>query len=383
MIIEQKQWKKVQGWKDIGSQNVGQKANLVLAFGSTAQVKNLETYKQLLSWYPKAEIVLGSSAGEILGANVSDDTVVVTAISFKDTVIKTFKAEINTFEESYDVGLQLSKKISTEGLVHVMIFTDGLKVNGSKFIAGLQESVLKNISITGGFAGDGMDFKETALGLNDSAKSGNIIAVGFYGNSLKVGYGSLGGWDSFGVERIITKSHDNILYEMDGKPALPLFKEYLGEKAKDLPASGLLFPLNIRIKTHSGKEVNIVRSFLKVDEETQSITFFADVPEGVPARLMKANFDRLIEASGGAATMSLVGLDNNKPELAILVPCIGRKAVLKERTEEELDEVKNIIGDQAVMAGFYGYGEFCPSDPNEKRCHIHNQTMTLTTFKEI
>lgn len=383
MIIEQKQWTQAEEWQEVGPQNVQQKADLVLSFGSTTRVKDPLIYKQLLEWYPKAEIIIGSSAGEIIGTNVSDDTVVTTAISFKNTKIKTFKTEINSSEESYTVGLHLSKTIPIEDLVHIMVFTDGLKVNGDKFLVGLQESILKNISVTGGFTADGMNFKETVLGLNSPAKPGNIVVIGFYGNSLKVGYGSMGGWDSFGVERVITKSHDNVLYELDGKPALPLFKEYLGEKAKELPSSGLLFPLSLRIKTALGKEINIIRSFLKVDESAQSLTFFADVPQGTPARLMKANFDRLIEAAGQAATMSLIGLDNNKAEFAFLIPCIGRKAVLKERTEEELEEVQNIIGNQAIIAGLYSYGEFCPSNPQEKQCYMYNQTMTLTTFKEI
>jgi hypothetical protein len=170
---------------------------------------------------------------------------------------------------------------------------------------------------------------------------------------------------------------------MDKKPVLALFKEYLGEKARELPGSGLLFPLSFKIKTSSGKDANIVRSFKSTDDANQSLTFFADVPEGAPAQLMMANLDRLIDGASEAATLSRVGLGGNQAELAILVSCIGRREVLKTRTEEELEEVQNIIGNQAPVAGFYSYGELCPSTPDEKQCQMHNQTMTITTFKEI
>ena len=81
---------------------------------------------------------------------------------------------------------------------------------------------------------------------NDKVDSGLVAAVGYYGENLKVGYASLGGWDSFGPERLITKSEANVLFELDGKSALEIYKNYLGNYADGLPATGLLFPLCIR-----------------------------------------------------------------------------------------------------------------------------------------
>ena len=210
-----------------------------------------------------------------------------------------------------------------------------------------------------------------------------MIGVGFYGSALKVGYGSLGGWDPFGLERTITRSKDNVLYELDGQPALKLYKEYLGEEqAKGLPGTGLLFPLRLRMKS-GGKEAEVVRTILAVDEKEQSMTFAGDMPEGTQVSLMKANFDRLVDGAAGAASMSVESLGSNKAQLAILISCIGRKLVLKERVEEEIEAVRGVIGNEAAIIGFYSYGELCPVAATEKQCELHNQTMTITTFREM
>jgi hypothetical protein len=234
-------------------------------------------------------------------------------------------------------------------------------------------------SITGGLSGDGDRFKETLV-LWDSAPAKDTVAViGFYGNRLRVGYGSLGGWDPFGPERLITRSEGNVLYALDGQSALQLYKKYLGEHAKGLPATGLLFPLSIKLK---GSDTPIVRTILSVDENNQSLTFAGDVPEGAYACLMKANFDRLIDGAVSAAKTSHIALGETSADLAILISCVGRKLVLRQRIEEEVEGVRDILGDHTVLAGFYSYGEISPFTPNAK-CELHNQTMTITTFAEV
>ena len=111
------------------------------------------------------------------------------------------------------------------------------------------------------------------------------------------------------------------------------------------------------------------------------MTFAGDMPEGVVSVLMKANFDRLVDGASGAAKAGRDSLGASA-ELAILISCIGRKLVLKERVEEETEAVRSMLGEDTVMAGFYSYGEICPVAPTEKQCRLHNQTMTITTLRE-
>jgi len=379
MTTEQRKWTKGTGWTTISNNNLKTSAQLVFLFGETSLLKdprNLETVK---SFYPNAHILSCSTAGEIIGVQVLDNSLVVTAVYFQDTGLRFAKTKIEKMEDSLSAGEKLANSLPKEGLTHVLVISDGLHVNGSKLVNGLKANLPKDVSITGGLAGDQDRFKETVVGLDSLPEAYTIAVVGFYGTNIKIGYGSMGGWDPFGPERLVTKSKDNVLYELDGQSALELYKKYLGDQAKGLPASGLLFPLSLR---KEGKETGLVRTILSIDEKEGSMTFAGDVPEGHYVRLMKANFERLVDGAGGAASMSHESLKASSPDLAILISCIGRKLVLKQRTEEEIERVQEILGKTTAMTGFYSYGEICPVTPTEKQCELHNQTMTITTFSE-
>lgn len=382
MKSEQRKWTAQTGWTQTSSYQFPNPPQLVLVFGSSSLVSNSKYFDEIKSFYPNSHILECSTAGEIMNTTVSDNSLIVTAVLFEKTTLSFGETTISSAEESLLAGEKLANQLPADNLIHVMVFSDGLKVNGTTLVKGLRNKLPSSVSVTGGLVGDGSDFKHTYVGLDKTAEEGKIVVVGFYGDSLKVGYGSLGGWDTFGPERLITKSKDNILYELDHKPALKLYKDYLGEQAKGLPGTGLLFPLSLRLKTDEGTETEVVRTLLAVGEEDQSMTFAGDMPTGTYAKLMKANFDRLIDGASGAAKMSLQSSSAGSPQLAILISCIGRKLVLKERVEEELEAVRAVVGQTAVMTGFYSYGEICPTAPTEKRCQLHNQTMTITIFRE-
>jgi hypothetical protein len=244
----------------------------------------------------------------------------------------------------------------------------------------MKQALPDDVVVTGGLSGDGERFERTLVCANEMPIEGCVAALGFYGTKLRVGFGSLGGWDPFGPERLITRSKDNVLYELDNQSALALYKRYLGPHAAGLPATGLLFPLALRMGSAESRH-GLVRTILSINEEEQSLTFAGDVPEGSYARLMKANFERLIDGAIGAARACHERISENSAELAILISCVGRKLVLKQRIEEEVEGVREVLGPGAAITGFYSYGEISPHTPTAK-CELHNQTMTITTFAE-
>jgi len=382
MKIEQRKWTQAGGWQTTKDVGFLESPQLVIVFGARQILSDTKHYEEVKAAFPNSHLLMPSTAGEILDNEVSDKTLSLSAVKFEKTELKFASAGITDTSESEALAKKLAEQLPKEGLVHVMVFSDGLRVNGTSLVSGLTEALPSDVSVTGGLLGDGSDFKETLVGLDEAPHSGQVVVIGFYGDSLKVGYGSLGGWDPFGPERLITKSKHNVLYEIDGQPALGLYKQYLGDQAKDLPSSGLLFPMSIRLP-HDDAEVEVVRTLLSVNEADQSMTFAGDMPEGVYAKLMKANFERLVDGASGAANMSLEAIGQNEAELAILISCIGRKLVLKERIEEEIDAVRSVVGEKAAIAGFYSYGEICPTAATEKQCQLHNQTMTTTTFREV
>jgi hypothetical protein len=363
----------------IPKENFGSEANLVLLFGSPKKIKKKELINKLKSVYPKACILGCSSAGEIINTHVLDESLIVTVISFRTTTVRSAMVSITNAEDSYKAGTELAKFLYAEDLKHIFVLSEGLGINGSELVLGLKENLAPGVTLTGGLSADGDKFEETYVMLNNDPVRNAVAAIGFYGKDLRVGYGSFGGWDTFGPERVVTRSRGNILYELDGKSALTLYKQYLGEHAKGLPATGLLFPLNLRTKDSSRP---VVRTLLAVNEQDQSMTFAGEIPENSYARLMKANIERLIEGAADAARTSYETIGGDNIQLAILISCIGRKLVLKQRIEEEIEAVRDILGEKAVYTGFYSYGEISPFSKNDT-CELHNQTMTITCMYEV
>jgi hypothetical protein len=379
MRIEQCHWTSTEGWKPDKPGKLGDTVHLVLIFGATQLLKNRTEFDYIYNAYPKAQFLGCSTAGEICGTSVLDDSLCLTAIQFNKTAIQGTSVKINDPLDSFSAGKKLAQFFKTKDLAHIFVLSDGQNVNGSELVNGMTKHLPETVSITGGLAGDGSRFQETFVLWDNKAETGTIAAIGFYGDSIKIGYSSQGGWDPFGPTRIITKSKGNILYEMDGKPALELYKRYLGEKASELPASALLFPLDIKTNEH---EKALVRTILSVNEKDQSMVFAGDMPEGSFARLMKANFDRLVDGAHDAAENTGKSMVKESPDLAILISCVGRKLILGQRTEEEVETVQDVLGKNTMMTGFYSYGEIAPFTKGA-RVELHNQTMTITAFKEI
>ena len=349
---------------------------LVLCFGGKERLMHQNIFGQLKSLFINADIALCSTAGEIYQETVLDNSLIAVALKFESTKIKAASVNINSYEDSHTAAIGLINKLPKEDLCYLMVFSDGSLVNGSELTKGLSKAA-GDILVTGGLAGDDANFKSTLVGLNQNPTEGNILAIGFYGEKLSVAHGSQGGWDMFGLERTVTKSKANVLYEINGENALDLYKKYLGPDVDHLPASALLFPLALTI---NGMSEPIVRTILSIDEVNKSMTFAGDIPEGSQVRLMKANFDNLIEASSNAAENSL--LKSLEPDFALLISCVGRKLILGPRTEEEVEVVSETFSNHTTIAGFYSYGEISPFN-DSGTCQLHNQTMTITTFYEL
>lgn len=353
-------------------------AQLVLLFGDRSQLSRPDVLAQARDGFPSAAIVSCSSGGEIRGEEVLQDSIVATALRFESSWVATAERDLTDSAASFACGYGLARDLPHAQLRHVLVFAEGLQVNGSALAEGLSKGLPAGVSVTGGLAADGERFQQTLVGLNGPPGPGRAVAVGLYGHRLRIGMGSLGGWDVKGKPMLVTRAKDNVLYELDGQPALPVYRKLIGVYAYGLPASGLLFPFHVL--SHDSRDTGVVRTLLKIDETNNSLTFAGDIPEGRLVQLMEANLDRLIDAAGGAATRSMGGL-NASAQFVLLISCIGRRLLLQRRTADELAAARSVFGAQATLAGFYSYGELSPMTPNA-RCELHNQTMTITALNE-
>lgn len=370
-----------EGWC---GRNSGQRpADLVLYFGTREAIASGERYRELRSMFAGARIIGCSTGGQIQNGDVSDDFTTALALKFDATHLRAASAFVSGPGGSFACGEALGKALAGPDLAGVFVLSDGLNVNGSALVAGIASVIGNGVPLTGGLAGDGAAFERTLVGLDCEPKSNLVGAVGFYGKAIRIGHGSAGGWDVFGPRRRITQSAGNTVFEFDDQPALDLYERYLGEEAKGLPGTALLFPL--RIWDENRPRHDMVRTVLAVDHARRSLTFAGDMPEGWRAQLMRGSFDRLVNGAAQAARQARNVHDRKgaaaQPGVALLVSCIGRRLLMGQRAGDEVEAVTAELGSHLLPVGFYSYGEISPHSASGVS-ELHNQTMTVTAIAE-
>ncbi len=374
MKIEQRIWQPGRDWRVLGAAEPVA-PSLVLFFAAPGTLDDGARFAELKRAYPGAALLGCSTGGEIAGEDVHDGSVIATAIEFAATELRQARARVLQSKTSFEIGTRLAAQLAPDGLRGVFLLSDGTNVNGTELVAGIQHVLGRDIGLTGGLAGDGASFRTTMVGLDANPEPGNVVAVGFYGDRIRIGAGSVGGWDAVGPERKVTRADGNMLFDLDGEPALDLYKQYLGAEAANLPASALLFPL--RIHPAGAPEASLVRTVVGVDEARKAMIFAGTIPEGHVAQVMLGHFDNLIAGAGRAASKAA----QPEAKLAVLVSCIGRKLLLGQHIADEVEAVAEVLGERCRTTGFYSYGEIAPMEA-AAYSDLHNQTMTITTFAE-
>lgn len=366
------------GWDRTPDASLDSDQTLLILFAASRLSGIEHPLEELRNRFPNSISVGCSTAGEIYGDELSEDSLVLAVARFQHTRLRVVCTSLTDVGESSQAGKELADSLLEDDLRGLFVLSEGLQVNGTRLIEGLNQVLPRSVVVTGGLAGDDDRFEQTWVLEDGIPRPGTICGVGFYGDAVGIGYGSKGGWDMLGHEREVTSSEENVLYELDGQPALDIYKRYLGERAAGLPATGLLFPLSMRDET-APDELK-VRTILSVDDKAKSITFAGNIPEGSFVRLMHANFDRLIDGAAGAAEDINTEGYTGGPLLCLAISCVGRKLVLGQRTEEEIEAALEVLPEGSRQIGYYSYGELSPL--NNGRCDLHNQTMTLTLIWE-
>jgi hypothetical protein len=379
MQIEQLTWNATSGWR--ASAGALNDAGLVLYFGASDALATDRWYHELRALYPQAHLLGCSTGGQIQQTEISDTGIAAVAVRFAATRLRLATETVSDSSHSRAHGVALGQQLFDTDLVAVFVLSDGLSVNGSELVAGLVSTLGSGVRLSGGLAGDGARFAQTRVGANEIPQPSKIAAIGFYGSAVRVSCGCGGGWDIFGVPRQVTRSQGNILFELDGKPALDLYERYLGEEAEGLPGTALLYPLKVWDPERPAHDV--VRTVLAIDREARSMILAGDVAQGSKAQLMRGEFNRLAAGATEAAIQAKAArsADASQPGLALLVSCIGRRLLMGQRTEDEIQAVGEVLTPDITQLGFYSYGEIAPHAVSGV-CELHNQTMTITLISE-
>lgn len=352
---------------------------LVLVFSEPDSKRYRYVLDELQKKYPSSVMAGCSTIAGIFNEHLLENALVVGIIHFQTTRLALFTTEVHGKEDSLRAGKQLANNLNAPDLKGILILTDGLNTQGSDLIRGMTSVInQQEVTIVGGLASDNMQFKATWILCNGVPASHMACGVGFYGKNLVFASCAQDGFKPFGPERLITRAENNILYEIDDRPALQLYKEYLGDHSQHLPASAMHFPLAIwdKDKTHY-----VVRTVVTVDEANNSLGFIADIQAGYQTQLMYGSFDNLVDGAETAARNLANKLPPDTPVLALTISCSGRKLVMADDTVQELEATLGSLPPGSKQLGFYSYGELAPTAAGGQ-CSLHNETMTLTVLYE-
>lgn len=361
-------------WSDTTGGLAAESAEMVLIFGLPTVLDQPGVFGTVRSRFPSARLIFVSTAGNFADTQIEEAGLVCTALKLEASTLLCVADRHSPDGDLQALCQNLTAQLQAPGLRHVLVFSDGGFVNGTVLSETFNACLPAGVTLSGGLAGDGTDFVRTLVGLDEAPSPGVIVAVGLYGDALRIGFGVAGGWSSFGPMRTVTGSAGNVLHTLDGRPGLEIYKNYLGPEASALPAAALRFPLCVATP---GQPNGVVRTILSIDEEAGSMTFAGDIPLGATVRFMRASYEDLISGAEEAARQA-----GQSASLVLCVSCVGRRIVLGQRTEEEIEGVRATFGPAPVIAGFYSYGELAPSG-QAQACQLHNQTMTITSIAEI
>jgi len=370
-------FKAANGWSEPLDTALDSPGTLIMAFASPDLKGCSDALVDLRRSYPQSVFTGCSTAGEILDTPQPEPCIAVTVVRFEHARVRGIGVGVH-MNTAYAAGAEVAAALAAPDLKGIFVISEGLDINGSELARGLSMALPTDIPITGALAGDGERFRDTWVLDEDAVqRAGYMRAVGFYGEELDFSWGSGGGWNIFGPERLVTRSEHNVLYELDGKPALALYRKYLGNRASLMPAIGLRFPLAIQ---QSAGDTGVIRTILGIDEEKQALIFAGDIPQGSVAQLAKASIDDLVDGARQAVGDALEQTRSPDLQLAIIVSCVGRRMVMGAWMDDEIEVVRNRIGPHATAIGFYSYGELAPQ--KNAACAVHNQTLTITVLQE-
>ncbi|MSR87935.1 MAG: hypothetical protein EXS69_02110 [Candidatus Zambryskibacteria bacterium] len=264
-----------------------------------------------------------------------------------------------------------------------MMLPDVLAGNGADTVRGVLDALGEHFPVVGGASGDDFQFVKTYQYLNDKVYSGTIVGLGLVGN-FKIGIGVKHGWLPVGMPMKVTKSQGAVLHELDGQPAINIYRDYFGaEEAQKLQQETLAklaitYPLGMTV---AGSDEMLIRDPITVDEKG-SITCAAEIPEGSEIRLMVGSREEAVKVAKEAAQKAMEQLEGLPPKAVIIFNCIARSKLFGDRSGEEISAIQEAVGAETPLIGFYTYGEQAPLGGevrNIERCNpvFHNETVVI------
>jgi len=285
-----------------------------------------------------------------------------------------------------EAGVNLSKaalqKFNNPSLIilSTSIMENGAMLDGETLIRGIEKAIGPHVNMFGGMAGDDMSFTGTHVFTNSWSSGYGVAAIVFNEDAIKMYGVALSGWKSIGVSKTITKSKRNLLYEIDGKPALETYLRFLGEdfdstqdRSKFFDGVGLHYPLQIERTNREPMMCNP----MGYNKEENALVLESDVEEGSRFRFSTPPDFDIVETVVGKAK-EIRSANDVDADAVLIFSCASRLSALGPMAQQENDGLAATWN--APMAGFFTYGEFGRAINGKHE--FHSTTCSWVALKE-
>ncbi|QDT05737.1 FIST N domain protein [Rubripirellula lacrimiformis] len=364
-----------QGWS-APFPKVDSKNTLVLVFAACEFCTDQDPLLEIQNAYPNSAVAGCGTRGQVFEGDLQTQSISVGIIRFRSTTIKTAFAPVESFDQSRQAGVKLAEGIADPLLSGVLLFADGLLTEATDLVRGIQEVLPPNIPIAGGMASD-HSLEHTWVYQQGQAVHGMACAIGLIGDKVEMACATGGGWKLIGEERTATRTSHKTIFEIDGRPALDVYKEHIGPEAiAGLPQSVIRFPIALKMDLHE-----VVRDVMGFDEETGAMHLAGDAPQGIGIQFMTTTPEEILDGVDEAVERLLMQtLGVNADALCVCISCSGRGEILGDQTSEEPRLLQELLGKDVKQVGMYAFGEISTTTSGYPQ--NHNQTMTVAIIRE-
>ena len=276
-----------------------------------------------------------------------------------------------------NVAASIAPVLGSDALA-LFLFADGLTFNFDRFQSGLEETLNleQHLPLLGGAAGDNWQLKQTYQYCNDTVFSDGVSYALLSGDA-RMAWAVNHGCVATGVAHTITRCRENTIYEIDGRPALDVLKEYLtDDEIVDWAKAVIHLTLGFETPGHmEGYDDYMIRFMPTKDDDNGSFTIPTEVVEGTRIWMTRRDYEKVTRGIDRLADRINEQLGDNPALMVFQFDCCGRgKVFVREHQKKALlEQLQQQIPD-APWVGFYTLGEIGPV--GDSNC-FHNYTAVI------
>lgn len=325
------------------------------------------------------QIFGSTTSGEFISSEISEGGIAIMLLDINPNYFKIAFQDTGSssvFETAKQFGDDGKKVFLNPAFI---IASGWLHTDGEDIIKGIEAGLGGEAPIFGGMAGDDLALREPVVFTYDKSSTTGLVAIIIDQDKIDITGIATCGWKPIGITKTVTRSTGNIVYTIDGQPALDLVIKYLGlnidnESGENMVVNlGAYYPLQLERENAPP----VMRTAMLGNKEDRSLICAGTVPQGSKVRFsLPPDFDAIDTVIDECT--SLKTDEHRGADAVIMFSCISRYLSFGVMTSDEIERVVNVWN--APFIGFFCYGEFGKSKAGKHE--FHNNTCCVVALKE-